>query len=206
MQAYGWAALLFDGKAPSFGDLEQHVELEPMRGYYRLSSQGVHANARGITWNIQSLTDTDVVWAGPSNAGLADPAQCSLLALVDATDVLMAYAVGELSDSADATTITNQSIALVRHRVIHLLMDHAIQALVEVDEQQEAEEEARAELVSRATVVLQEGAPMTAEDLSTELEVDPDALEDALGAAVARGELLQQTRYGREDGGSATEE
>ena len=72
----------------------------------------------------------------------------SLLALAGATDILLAYAVGELSDSADETTILNQSFALVRHRVIGLLMDHAIQVLVEVDAQQEAEEEARADLVA----------------------------------------------------------
>ena len=70
---YGWAAPLFDGKAPSFRCLEQRVELDPMRGYYRMSSQGVHANARGITWNIQGLADLDVIWAGPSNAGLVRP-------------------------------------------------------------------------------------------------------------------------------------
>ena len=203
-QDYGWAAPLFNNKAPTFKQLEQLVELDPMRGYYRLSSQGVHANAKGITWNIQSLTDFDVIWAGPSNAGLEDPAQCSLIALAGATDALMAYAVGELSEETAELSdsmikpILDQSLALVRHRVIHLLIDHAIEQLVEVGAQQEAEEEAMAELVGRATEVLQEGAPMTAEDLATELDVDPDDLADALDTAVARGELLQETRYRRE--------
>ena len=75
-----------------------------------------------------------------------------------------------------------------------------------MDAQQEAEEEVRAELVSRATAVLQEGAPMTAEDLSTALEVDPDALADALDAAAARGELRQEVLYRGETAGSATED
>ena len=92
---------------------------------------------------------------------------------------------------------------VVRHRVIGLLMDHAIQVLVDVGEQQEAEEEARAELAGRATAILAEGAPMTAEDLADALEVDPDAVEDALDAAVTRGEVLHETRY---RAGSATEE
>ena len=210
-QDYGWAAPLFDNKAPKFWQLEQSVELEPMRGYYRLSSLGVHANAKGILWNIQSFADFDAVWAGPSNAGLVDPAQCSLIALAGATDILMAQVIGELSDSdelsdASAKRILDQSLALVRHRVIQLLVDHAIQALVEVDAQQETEEEARAELVSRAAAVLQEGAPMTAEDLSTELEVDPDALADALDAAAARGELRQVVLYRGETAGSTTED
>ena len=211
-QDYGWAAPLFDGDAPTFKQLEQRVELEPMRGYYRLSSQEVHANARAITWNIQGITDSDVISAGPSDAGLVDPAQCSLIALTSATDALMAYTIGELSDTTDelsdltAKTVLNQSFALVRHRVIHLLIDHAIEQLVEVGAQQEAEEEAMAELVDRATAVLQQGAPMTAEDLSTELDSDPDALADALDAAVARGGLLQETRYRSEATSSAAEE
>ena len=202
LQDYGWAAPLFGGRAPPFKELEQRVNLDPMRGYYRLASQGVHANAKGITWNIQTLADIDVVLAGPSDAGLVDPAQCALLALADATNVLMGYAAGELSSSADKA-ILNQGMLLVRHRVIGLLMDHAIQVLVDVGEQQEAEQEARAELAGRATAILAEGAPMTAEDLADALEVDPDAVEDALDAAVTRGEVLHETRY---RAGSATEE
>ena len=62
------------------------------------------------------------------------------------------------------------------------------------------------DLVSRATTVLREGAPMTAEDLSTELEVDLEDLADALDAAAARGELLQETHYRIEAAGSATGE
>ena len=202
---YGWAAPLFDGKkVPSFRDLEQFVELEPMRSYYRLSSQGVHANARGITWNIQELADFDVIMAGPSNAGLEDPAQCSLLSLAGATDILLAL-IGELADPT-VETILGQSFALVRQRVIHLLVDHAIEEFVAVGAQMEAEEEALAVLVGRAATVLREGTPMTAEDLSAELDVDLDDLEDALDTAVARGELLHETRYRIEASDSVTGE
>ena len=33
---------------------------------------GLNANPKGVSWNIQSLTAAEVVWAGPSNAGLVD--------------------------------------------------------------------------------------------------------------------------------------
>ena len=201
---YGWAAPLFNGRAPTFKELEQFVELEPTRGYYRLSSQGVHANARGITWNIQEIADFDVVMAGPSNAGLEDPAQCSLLSLAGATDILLA-SIGELSDPT-VETILGQSFALVRQRVIHLLVDHAIEEFVAVGAQMEAEEEELADLVGRAAAVLREGTPMTAEDLSAELDVDLDDLEDALDVAVTRGGLLHETRYRIEASDSATGE
>ena len=150
-------------------------------------------------------------WAAPMfndkapNAGLVDPAQCSLIGLAGLTASLMAYAVSELPDSADHG-IANQSIALVRHQSILLLVIHAIETFAEVHAQQEAEEEATAVLVSRATAILQESAPITAEDLSTEIEVDLEALAVALGAAAARGELLQETHYHIEAAGSATGE
>ena len=156
-----------------------------------MASHGTHANPKGVSWNIQNLTDGEVVWAGPSNAGLVDPAQCSLIALADITDGLVTYAVSEPPDSADHGIF----FALVRQQEIHLLTDHTIRALAEVHDQQEAEEEAKADLISRAKTVLREDAPMTAENLSTEIEVDPEALADALGAAVTRGELLQETHY-----------
>ena len=74
-------------------------------------------------------------------------------------------------------------------------MRHAIEALARVDDQQQAEVEAMADLVSRAATFLREGAPMTAEGLSSKLGVDPETLVEALDAAVARGELLQQAHY-----------
>ena len=205
LQPYGWAAPLFNDKAPKFKQLQERVDLDPWRGYYRMASHGTHANSKGVAWNIQDLGTVDMIWAGPSNAGLVDPAQCSLIGLAGLTASLMAYAVSELPDSADHG-IANQSIALVRHQSILLLVIHAIETFAEVHAQQEAEEEATAVLVSRATAILQESAPMTAEDLSTELEVDLDALAVALGAAVARGELLQETHYHIEAAGSATGE
>ena len=208
---YGWAAPLFGGDAPTFKRLEQFVDLEPMRSYYRLSSQEVHANAKAITSNIQSLSDSDVVLAGPSDAGLVDPAQCSLIALAGATDALLAYTMAELpseiGEASESTfkPILDHSFAFVQHRMIHLLVEHAIEQLVEVGEQQEAEQAAMDELVNRATTVLQQGSSMTAEDLATELDVDPDDLADALDTAAARGELLQEIRYRPETTGSGTE-
>ena len=205
LRDYGWASSLFDDKAPKFRQLEEHVDLDHWRGYYRMASHGTHANPKGTTWNIQALATTDIVWAGPSNAGLVDPAQCSLIALTNVTVGLLAYAVSEFPDSADHKII-DQNFALVRQQEILLLMDHAIEALAEVHDQQEAEEEAMADLASRATPVLREGPPISAEDLSATLDVDPEVLADALDAAVTRGELLQETLYRIEAAGSATGE
>ena len=199
---YGWAAPLFGGKAPKFKHLQEHVELDHWRAYYRLASQGTHANPKGITSNIQSLADVNIVWAGPSNAGLVDPAQCSLIALAGVTAELMVYVVSELPDSAD-DKIFDKNLALVRQQQILLLMGHAIEELVEVHAQQEAEAEAMADLVSQTTAVLQGGSARTADELSAELGVDLEALEDALDSAAERGELLQEMHYRMEVDGSS---
>ena len=199
---YGWAAPLLNNPKPKFRDLQESAGLDHWRGFYRLASHGTHANPKGITWNIQGYETVDIVWAAPSNAGLVDPAQCSLIALANLNGGLLAYMVTELADSADRFPHIHTAVA--QQKAILILVDRAIEALAEVDAQQKDEEEAIADLISRTTAVLREGAPMTAEGLSTELEVDPEDLAGALGAAVERGELLQETHYLIEDDGAAT--
>ena len=204
LRDYGRAAPLFNDTAPKFKQLQKRVELDHWRGYYRMASHGTHANPKGISWNIQSLATVEMIWAGPSNAGLVDPAQCTLIALASITVGLLAYSVGEVPDSE--IDVVDKSVALVRQQAILLLMRHAIEALARVDDQQQAEVEAMADLVSRAATFLREGAPMTAEGLSSKLGVDPETLVEALDAAVARGELLQQAHYRLEAGSSASGE
>ena len=204
LRDYGWAAPLFNDTAPKYKQLQERVELDHWRGYYRMASHGTHANPKGISWNIQSLATVEMIWAGPSNAGLLDPAQCTLIALSSITVGLLAYSVGEVSDSE--VDIVDKNVALVRQQAILLLMRHAIEALADVDDQQKAEVETMGDLVSRASTLLQEGAPMTAEELSSKLGVDPEALAAALDAAAARGELLQQAHYRIEAGSTASGE
>ena len=106
----------------------------------------------------------------------------------------MAFALDCLPESED-DGLEEHAFALVRQQTILVLMEQAIDVLMEVDAQQEAEEEAMADLVRRATAKLDAGPPMTAEHLSTELGLGLEAVEDALDVAVARGELRQKTHY-----------
>ena len=191
LKDYGWAAPLFDGKAPKFRQLQELAELDHWRGYYRMASHGTHANPKGISWNIQSLENVERIWAGPSNAGLVEPAQCTLVALASLTASLLAYVTSGHPDLPADTA----DVPALRLQVIQLLMGHAIGAFAEVHECQKAQVEIMTDLVNRSTALLQEGPPMTAEDLSVKLEVDPEILAEALDAAVTQGELLQEARY-----------
>ena len=116
LKDYGWAAPLFNNRAPRFKKLQQRVGLEDWRGYYRMASHGTHANPLGVTWNTQDLGDTNMAWAGPSNAGLVDPAQCSLIALTDVTAGLLAYAIGELPDPVDPEILYSYGFAVVQRQ------------------------------------------------------------------------------------------
>ena len=195
MKPYGWAAPVFNDRPPQFGDLQERVGLADWRGYYRMASHGTHANPMGVTWNIQDLADTNMAWAGPSNAGLVDPAQCSLIALTDVTAGLLAYAIDELPDPVDPEILYSYGFAVVQRRKIEMLRDHAIETLGEVHRQQVDEEEGLADLISRATAILQDGTASTMQDLAAELAAAPEDLQAALDAAVARGELGLETHY-----------
>jgi hypothetical protein len=168
-----------------------------------MGSHGTHANPKSISWNIQGSTRADVVWAGPSNAGLVDPAQCTLIALANVTVGLLRYAIGDLMTGDDVNA--DQYLALVRQQAVLVLRDRAIDAFAAIHEQQEQEEEAIGALIEQSTAALRESPLMTIEQLSERLEVDADQLEEALRAALSRGRLHAETRYftnGRGDEGS----
>lgn len=99
----------------------------------------------------------EVIWARPSNAGLVDPAQCTLIALASITVGLLAHAIGEVPESEAGIVDTN--VAFVRQQAILLLMRYAVETLADVGDQQQAEVEAMADLVSRTATFLQGALP-----------------------------------------------
>ena len=138
LKDYGWAAPLFNDTAPKFNRLAERANLDHWRSYYRMSSHGIHANPKGISWNIQSRSTVNVVWAGPSDVGLVDPAQCTLIALTGITVMLMFYTFSELSHSVDHG-IVEKHTPLIKMHEINLLRDHAIKTIVELGDQHETD-------------------------------------------------------------------
>jgi hypothetical protein len=70
---YGWAAEAVGKKDPTFRDLEATVDFEHLRPFYKLASHNVHANPLGVYFRLGLLGDDQMILAGPSDAGLADP-------------------------------------------------------------------------------------------------------------------------------------
>lgn len=87
---YGWAAEALKKTRPNFSDLELMVGLDHMRPYYRMASNNIHANPRGVFFSLGLTSEgTDVLLAGPSNAGLADPGDAAAISLYQATVTML---------------------------------------------------------------------------------------------------------------------
>lgn len=87
---YGWAASVIEKERPTFRDLEEKVDLDHWRPYYRMASDNVHANAHGVIYRMGlSQIDDDFILAGPSNAGLADPGHSAAISLCQISLVML---------------------------------------------------------------------------------------------------------------------
>lgn len=89
---YGWASEALNDKKPTFEKIERSLNFEHLKPYQRLASQSVHAGVRGIEYDLgYGSFAPDGMLAGPSNAGLVEPAQSALLDFNMCTDTFLAY-------------------------------------------------------------------------------------------------------------------
>jgi hypothetical protein len=82
---YGWASHQLKIKNPTFKDIEQAVEVDYFRAHYRMASHSVHANPKGVFFKLGLIDEMELLLAGPSNAGLADPGQGAAISLLQAS-------------------------------------------------------------------------------------------------------------------------
>jgi hypothetical protein len=92
----GWAIVALGRTCPTehwskprcrvtIAELEQAVDLQHQRPYYRMASHTVHAGPRGIHWNLEIGDTAEMMIAGPVDHGLADPAGSTAQSLVQLT-------------------------------------------------------------------------------------------------------------------------
>jgi hypothetical protein len=86
---YGWAGHHLRKTKPTFKDIEAAVNIDHFRAYYRMASHNVHANPKGVFFKLGMLAESQVLLAGPSNAGLADPGHGAALSLSRVTAALV---------------------------------------------------------------------------------------------------------------------
>jgi hypothetical protein len=135
--SYGWAAEIFKltRKPPTFDMIEEAVGFAHMRPYYKLASEAIHASPKGIMFDVGNL-DRNLLPAGPSNAGLADPGSMALNAFHRCTAHLLLYQ--RYFDEPSLREIHLQS--LVACQVMQELLEEANQSFLEAHQQLMREE------------------------------------------------------------------
>ena len=87
----GWAATIVNNNKIKFSDIEEKVGLQHMRSYYKLASNNVHANPKAVFYSLGLSHLKDILLAGPSNTGLADPANGTVLSICQITTSLLLH-------------------------------------------------------------------------------------------------------------------
>jgi len=123
---YGWAAEVLRIDRPTLSDIERSVRIDHFRAHYRMASHNVHANPKGVFFKLGLLNEVDVLLAGPSNAGLADPGHSTALSLLQ-----VSTALGLLKPTLDS---------LVLLRILTKLEDEVGEAFMEAHRRLEEEE------------------------------------------------------------------
>jgi hypothetical protein len=118
--SYGWAAHALGMDRPMLSHIERASGIDHLRAHYRMASHPVHANPKGILFKLGLLhNEKDVILTGPSDAGLADPGQCSAISLYQVTTAL-----GLLKPSLDNFVVL---------RILNLLIDETQEAFHEAN-------------------------------------------------------------------------
>lgn len=92
---YGWAAHSFENKSASQSRLEDEVDLNHLNPFYKMASNSVHAGSKGTKHRLGLLDQDDQpLLTGPTNYGLADPAQSTAISLAQVTTVLLLHEPG----------------------------------------------------------------------------------------------------------------
>ncbi len=87
--AYGWAADVLGKENPTIADIQASAKIQHLSPYYRLASHNIHANPKGVLYRMGLLQGATTLLAGPSNAGLADPAHSTAISLLLISAVLL---------------------------------------------------------------------------------------------------------------------
>jgi hypothetical protein len=126
---YGWAASVLPGEGRTFSEIEAATKLDHMRPYYKMASHAIHPNARALFFDLGVGDDEDLMLAGPSTRGLADPGMGATIGLYQATVSLL----NERPDIDEVVTM------LVLQRMVPVIEA----ALLEANDAHDAEVERR---------------------------------------------------------------
>jgi hypothetical protein len=89
-KSYGWASSSLGDVRANFSMIEEDVNLDHMRPYYKWASYQVHSSPRGVYQSLgMSEAKSEVLLVGQSNSGMNDPADAMGLSLSQITSCLL---------------------------------------------------------------------------------------------------------------------
>jgi uncharacterized protein DUF5677 len=85
----GWAAKHLKKRNPTIADIQEASKLDHLGPYYRIASNDVHANPKGVFFKLGLVGEMDILLAGPSDVGIADPGHATAISLVQISTALV---------------------------------------------------------------------------------------------------------------------
>ena len=135
--SYGWATEKLGKLQPSFEDIENAVGVSHSRPYYKLSSYPVHAGPKGIFFDSGVSNTRNVLTAGPTNTGLADPAKMAINAFANCTNIMLGHT--RYADEVELRVTYIQSVTTMH--LMNTVSKTAIKAFAETQRELMQEEE-----------------------------------------------------------------
>lgn len=88
---YGWASQFLTADKRNFAGMEETIDFKYMKSFYKLANNYVHGGAKAFLFKMGMIDSERVMLAGPSNYGMADPAQNAAFALLQITTTLTGF-------------------------------------------------------------------------------------------------------------------
>ena len=88
MKRYGWTASVLEKSKRNFEGIEENVENDHLRPFYKWACNAIHAGPKAAYYRIGVLGQTNLMLAGPTNYAFADPGQNTALAVLQITSSL----------------------------------------------------------------------------------------------------------------------
>lgn len=139
--SYGWAASALGNKRPTFRDLEKSVNMGHLRAFYAWSSQDVHAGSHGNELSYAERgSGTRTLNAGPSNAGLTDPAAGAMISLLQTATALCTPLKGRGSPGETCTVSEVYAYRVAEVQALGELVEQAQQTFLAAHRRLEEDE------------------------------------------------------------------
>lgn len=121
---YGWASSVLNTQRPTFRHIEESIDQDHMRPYYKMASYNVHAGAKSLFFQLGIHESNPVMLAGPSNLGLVEPCRFTATSLSQITINLI------LQDSPNMDLIVASKMLMKLERKIESIVIEAEKTLL----------------------------------------------------------------------------